>query len=233
MVYAGGTWSERIDIQAVEANTDGTYSGPYILPLEYQQRNSWDEVPANPIVPRLLTAEQWGRFRDALFDSVIPKDGQSGLVMHFDADDYFLYHNELGNFEARLITDKPTDYRVGERIDFREFVRRGLPELDAFLKSEGVRERRIVFNTGDAGAYSLPFLYVDLDLPIAVFVRYAMTPRQQDAGGGGTQVAQSMGHVAQSHLGGMAIRPVSSVEAHVSSKDKEGRCEQSVDFTHV
>ena len=211
LIYAGGEWASRIDLQAVQAGSDDTYAGPYILPLEYRQREPWPSPPADPIRPRILSADQWARFRNALFASVLPRDGRTGVVMHFDADDYFLFNNELGRFESRLLIDKPTDYVVGERIDFREFMRRGLPQLEKFLASEGVSERRIVFNTGDAGAYSLPFLYVNLDLPIGVFVRFAPLPRTQAAAASGAHVAQSMGHVAQSHLGGLAIRPVSSL----------------------
>ena len=211
LVFAGGNWSSRIDIAAVEANTDGTYRGPYILPLDFQQRERWSEVPEAPIRPRLLSSGQWDRFRDGLFAAVLPRAEKIGVAMHFDNDDYFLYFNEVDRFEARLLPDKPQDYSVGESISFAEFIRLGLPQLEVFLEQEGISDRRIVFDTGDAGAYSLPFLYVDLDLPIAVFVRYAPARRQSASASSESQVAQSLGHVAQSHLGGMIVRPVSSV----------------------
>ena len=211
LVFAGGNWSNRIDIAAVEENTDGTYRGPYILPLDFQQRERWSEIPESPIRPRLLSSEQWDRFRDELFASVLPRTEKTGVVMHFDNDDYFLYFNDVDRFEARLLRDKPQDYAAGESISFAEFIRRGLPQLEVFLKQEGISDRRIVFDTGDAGAYSLPFLYVDLDLPIAVFVRYAPAPRESASASSSTQKAQSVGHLAQSHLGGLIVRPVSSV----------------------
>lgn len=211
LVYSGGNWSDRIDILAVEQSTDGTYAGPYILPLDYQQRDRWPETPVSPIRPRVLSSDQWGRFRTSLFANVIPKTSGVGIVMHFDTDDYFLYNNDQGRFEARLFIDKPAEYKVVESIGFTEFIRRGLPQLELFLQAEGVEDRRIVFNTGDAGPYSLPFLYVDMDLPIAVFVRQAQKRRANSEGGGGTQMAQSMGHLAQSHLGSLVVRPVSSV----------------------
>ena len=211
LIFAGGNWSNRIDIAAVEGNTDGTYGGPYILPLDFQQRERWSEVPESPIRPRLLTSEQWARFRSSLFASILPHTEKIGVAMHFDNDDYFLYYNEGDRFEARLLPDKPQDYSVGESISFAEFIRLGLPQLEVFLRQEGISDRRIVFDTGDAGAYSLPFLYVNLDLPIAVFVRYAPARRESAAASSGTQMAQSVGHIAQSHLGGLIVRPVSSV----------------------
>ena len=52
---------------------------------------------------------------------------------------------------------------------------------------------------------------MNLDLPVAAFMRYAPLPRNGATAPAGTQTAQSVGHVAQSHLGGLALRPVSSV----------------------
>jgi len=211
LVYAGGNWANRIDLTAVEQKNDDSYAGPYILPLAYQQSDRWDSIPDSPIIPRLLSSKQWGRFREQLFATVLPRTEQTGVVMHFDNDDYFLYYNDLNHFEARLIIDKPSDYTISESIGFEEFMRRGLPQLELFLQEEGVEDRIIVFSTGDAGAYSLPFLFVNLDLPIAVFVRYAPEPTGRPPDSGGAQAAQVGGHLAQSHLGGMVLRPVSSV----------------------
>ena len=211
LVYSGGNWSNRIDIIAVEQSTDGTYGGPYILPLEYHQRERWPQVPESPIVPRQLSSDQWKRFIKQLFASILPKAEMTGIVMHFGDDDYFLYNNDINNFEARLIIDKPGDYTISESIGFADFIRRSMPSLEEFLAGEGVSERRVVFSTGDVGSYSLPFIYVDLDLPIATFVRYSPAPREGAVATSGTHLAQSVGHVTQSHSGGLVSRPVSSI----------------------
>jgi len=211
VVFAGGRWSHRLDILAVEQQTDGRYGGPYILPIEYQQTIRWPSVPGKLITPRILSSERWVRYLNSLFESVLPEGGEAGIVMHFNSDDYFMYLNERGDIEARLVINKPADYVVHERISFEDFITRGMPQLKKFLEAEGIEERRIVFNTGDAGAYSLPFIYVDLDFPIAVFVRYPPAPRDGPVLQSGTQKAQSVGHIAQSHLGGLVVRPISSV----------------------
>ena len=211
IVYAGGRWSHRLDIEAVEQQTDGRYAGPYILPIEYQQSQRWPEVSGKLITPRILSSEQWLRFLNSLFATILPEEEKAGVVMHFDADDYFLYLNERGDIEARLHIDKPADYTVIERISFGDFIARGMPQLGKFVAAEGVTERRIVFNTGDAGPYSLPFIYVDLDFPIAVFVRYPPSPREGAGLTGGTQKAHAGAHIAGSNTIGLAIRPVSSV----------------------
>jgi len=210
IIYAGGNWSNRIDLAIERADTDDTYSGPYIFPLEYRQQERWAQLPDERVVPELLGIEQWVRFREQLFASVVPRAEKAGVVLNFDNDDYFLYYNDTGRFEVRLITDKPADYSVRESINLADFIQRARPILESFLAEEGITNRRVVFSTGDIGAYSLPFLYVNRDLPLAAFARYAPLRRDRSAAAG-TQLAQSVGHVAQSHLGGLFVRPVSSV----------------------
>ena len=211
IVYSGGNWSNRVDLTGLGQGADESYAGPYILPLEYQQATRWAAMPEAPIVPRLLSSKYWNRFIDEVFASVLPKADMTGIVMHFGEDDYFLYYNDINNFESRLLIDKPEAYIVAERIDFAEFVARALPLMDEFLTRDGIAERRIVFSTGDAGAYSLPFVYVDRDLPIGIFVRYSPAPRTGPVATRGSQIAQSTGHLAHSHLGALATRPVSSM----------------------
>jgi cardiolipin synthase len=211
LVYSGGNWSNRIDLTALSQGTDGDYAGPFILPLEYHQGKRWQKLPENPIVPRLLGSKYWNRFIDEVFEIVLPKADMTGIVMHFGEEDYFLYYNDINNFEARLIIDKPDNYVIAETIDFMEFIERTQPVLERFLAGEGIEDRRVVFSTGDTGTYSLPFIFIDRDIPIGIFVRYAPPPPEGPAASKAAQIAQSTGHVAQSHLGGLLSRPVSSV----------------------
>lgn len=210
-VYSGGNWSNRVDLTALKQGTEGDYAGPFILPLEYHQEKRWQTLPENPIVPRLLGSKYWNRFIDEVFETVLPKADMTGIVMHFGEEDYFLYYNDINNFEARLIIDKPDNYVIAESIDFMEFIERTQPVLDRFLDEEGIDDRRVVFSTGDTGTYSLPFIFIDRDIPVGIFVRYAPPPPEGPAASKAAQIAQSTGHVAQSHLGGLLTRPVSSV----------------------
>lgn len=211
LVYSGGNWSNRIDLTALRQGPGGDYAGPFILPLEYHRAKRWEVLPDNPIVPRLLGSKYWNRFVDEVFETVLPKADMTGIVMHFGEEDYFLYYNDINNFEARLIIDKPDNYVIAESIDFMEFIERTQPVLDHFLDEEGIDDRRVVFSTGDTGTYSLPFIFIDRDIPIGIFVRYAPPPPEGPAASKAAQIAQSTGHVAQSHLGGLLSRPVSSV----------------------
>ena len=127
LVYSGGNWSNRIDLTALSQGTEGDYAGPFILPLEYHQEKRWPTLPENPIVPRLLGSKYWNRFIDEVFEIVLPKADMTGIVMHFGEEDYFLYYNDINNFEARLIIDKPDNYVIAETIDFMESIERTQP----------------------------------------------------------------------------------------------------------
>jgi len=210
-VYSGGDWPDAINLATLEVVAE-VGSGPrYILPLNYHQRAPWPVLPDAPIRPRLLGSKYWNRFVDTVFEAVLPKAAMTGIVMKFGEEDYFLYYNDINNFEARLFTDKPENYVVAETIDFAEFNQRAQPVMAKFLEEEGINDRRLLFSTGDAGAYSLPFVYVDLDRELGVFVRHSPAPREGRAASKGSQVAQSAAHLAHSHLGGLVARPVSSV----------------------
>lgn len=207
--YGGGNWAKRIPI--LELSEGEQYNGPYLLPLQYEQEERWRDLPDDRVAATLLSVSDWHALRERLFDRILPRDGRSGVVLHFNVDDYFLYYDENGNFEATVIDAKPGDYAIARRIAMPELVDQGLPVLEAFLSERGIDARRIAFNTGDTGYYSLPFLYVNRDLPIAVFVRMPGPGRRFTAGPAPVPYMQTAGHVAGSHTAGIVFRPVSSL----------------------
>jgi cardiolipin synthase len=209
IVYAGGNWAQRIQLTEVQAA--GIYAGPYTLPLQFRQRKAWTDPPTQRIMFRILGQNEWNLFRDQILASVMPEEVSGGLVLHFYVDDYFLYYDDSGKLRTTLLQNKPADQPILAYMDFGEFFRRGAPVLEEFLALRGISERDILFNTGDVGAYSLPFLYVNRDLPMAVFARHEPTARKKSSTGRAMAYLQTAGHVAQSHLVGIALRPFSSI----------------------
>ncbi len=209
IVYSGGEWANRIPLENIEAGK--VDRGPYLLPLEYRQQEPWESRPAENITGTILSPREWKNFRDRLFSSSLSKAEKSGLALHFFVDDYFLYYDDAAIFQSSLLVDKPASYSVKESISFTQFLQRGLPLLEAFLEEKNITERRILFNTGDTGAYSLPFLYVNLDLPIVVFARYEPEAASKQTAGPAVPYIQTAGHLAHSHLGSLVTRPISSL----------------------
>ena len=68
-----------------------------------------------------------------------------------------------------------------------------------------------MFNTGDSGWYSLPFLYINVERELLVFVRNV--PLEPGAIGPlpGFRGGQAVGHFLRSHLTNLLVRPVSSL----------------------
>ena len=91
---------------------------------------------------------------------------------------YEVITDEQGRFQSVPMLEKPGEYAVSRSLHFDEFIRLGLPLLEEYLAEKGIAARRVGFNTGDTGDYSLPFLYVNLDIPVAVFVRLPRVGRE-------------------------------------------------------
>ena len=172
IVYAGGNWRGRVELVDRAEGQGEDFTVPFMLPLEYHQSEVWPELPAGARRLRILGVERWREFRDRLLVSILPIEGRVGVVLSFENDDYFLYYDENRKFNATLVQDKPADYQIADILGFDEYLRRGLPILEDYFAQEKIEEREFVFNTGDSGAYSLPFLYGNLDRRIAVFVRF-------------------------------------------------------------
>jgi len=211
LVYAGGNWRDRVELVDLAEGAGEDFTVPFMLPLEYHQSEVWPELPAGARRLRILGVERWREFRNRLLVSILPMEGRVGVVLSFENDDYFLYYDENRKFNATLVQDKPADYQIADILGFDEYLRRGLPVLEDYFAQEKIQEREFVFNTGDSGAYSLPFLYGNLDRRIAVFVRFVPESLRRAAGGPIIEKVQTAGHVGRSHISGLVTRPVSSL----------------------
>ena len=209
VVYAGGNWAARIPIHEVAPGA--AFDGPYIVPLQYRQEERWPALSGDIKRVRIVSADDWKELRRRLFEEVLPKSEKAGVVLHLEVDDYFLYYDENGEFQSTVIDHQPSEYVTRRRIEYLDMVQTGLPVLERFLDEKGIDERRIAFNTGDKGHYALPFLYVNRDLPLAVFVRLPGPRRDVRTGSKPAIYLQTAGHLADSHTTGIVFRPVSSI----------------------
>ncbi|MDH3759314.1 MAG: hypothetical protein OES93_15795, partial [Gammaproteobacteria bacterium] len=129
--YGGGNWARRIPV--LELSAGGQYDGPYLLPLQYEQDEPWDDLPDDRVSARLLGVSAWRAMRARLFDAILPREEKAGIVLHFNVDDYFLYYDDKGDFQVTVIDGKPGDYAIVRRIAISELVELGLPLLETFL----------------------------------------------------------------------------------------------------
>ena len=208
LFYSGGNWQDRVQLVADPA--PGNYAVPTLVPMQYQRAQAWDSLPEDAVEIPVFAVEQWRLLRDRLLRSVVPADG-SGLVVDFGGAEYFLYYDGDGEFHATRLNDKPADYQVREYLRFDQFMHRGGPVLERFLREQGITQTEFAFNTGDAGWYSLPFLYINVERKLLVFVRNVPLSPGAITRVPGLKGGQAFGHVLQSHLTNLLLRPVSSI----------------------
>ncbi|MGD8840602.1 MAG: phosphatidylserine/phosphatidylglycerophosphate/cardiolipin synthase family protein, partial [Gammaproteobacteria bacterium] len=207
VLYAGGNWRERV--QLVEDPPEN-YAVPTLVPMQYHRSEPWEALPEDAIEIPIFSVRQWRLLRDRLLRAVVPADG-TGLVVNFGAAEYFLYYDKGGVFQATRFNDKPANYRVRARMRFDEFMHRGRPILEHFLREQGITQTEFVFNTGDTGWYSLPFLYINVERRLLVFVRNLPQSPGTVTQVPGLKGGQAFGHMLQSHLTNLVQRPVSSL----------------------
>ena len=208
--YAGGNWSERVELVPNPLTPSPDYATPTLVPIKYHQQEPWESLPRDRVEVPILGIDQWQLLRNRLLRAVVPDDG-SGMVVDFGYTEYFLYYDPQGEFQAMRLTDKPPDYEVRAILRFDEFMRRGRPILEAYLDEHGITETEFVFNTGDTGLYSLPFLYVNTRRHLLVFVRNVPLRPTAVTQVPGLKGSQAFGHVMRSHLTNLLVRPVSSL----------------------
>ena len=208
--YAGGNWIDRVELVPNPLTPSPDYATPTLVPIQYHQQEPWESLPQDRVEIPILGIDQWQLLRNRLLRAVVPDDG-TGMVVDFGYTEYFLYYDPQGEFQAMRLTDKPSDYEVRAILRFDEFMRHGRPILEAYLDEHDITDTEFVFNTGDTGLYSLPFLYVNTRRHLLVFVRNVPQRPTAVAQVPGLKGGQAFGHVMRSHLTNLLLRPVSSL----------------------
>jgi cardiolipin synthase len=208
MLYSGGDWRDRLEL--IDEPAPENYATPSLVPMQYHREAPWESLPPNAINIPIFGIEQWRLLRDRLLRSVVPDDG-TGVVVDFEYAEYFLFYDRDGVFRAMRLIDKPADYAVRERLHFVDFMRHGRPILEAFLRENEINHTEFAFNTGDTGLYSLPFLYINTERLLLVFVRNVPLRPLTATAVPGLKKGQAFGHMLQSHLVNLLQRPVSSL----------------------
>ncbi len=208
--YGGGNWRDRVELIEDPAPAPENYAVPTLVPIQYRQSEPWEALPEDRVEIPIFPVEQWRRLRNQMLRSVVPGDG-NGIVVDFGHAEYFLYYDREGVFQATRVQDKPANYHVQAVLRFDEFMRGGRPILRRFLRENKIDATEFAFNTGDTGLYSLPFLYINTERRLLVFVRNAPLGPVAVTQVPGLRGGQAFGHVMHSHLTNLLLRPVSSL----------------------
>lgn len=215
ILYAGGNWKGWVNIESSSATNQQKYPTPKLVPIQYYQSYPWKALPKEAVSLPVLGVKQWRALRDRLFNRILPRD-KSGVVMNFEYEEYFLFYDQEGEFQAVRLADKPGDYVIKSYLHFEKFVDAAGKIMQDFLREHDIRHKEFIFNTSDDGLYSLPFLYVNTERYLLVFVRNVPQKPVTMITTPGIKGVQAVGHVMRSHLGNLYTRPVSSLFRLVS-----------------
>ena len=194
-----------------EATFEGSSAVP-VLDLKNHSKKPWKHTPGRTSTLNILSATQWEAFRAMVREAITPGDGEHGTVIDFlSEEEYFLYYDPDGRFKSVLIQDKPPGIKVKDSFSFDELIGVSLPILEGFLNQNEIKSRQVVFDTGDYGTYSYPFVYFNLDEGEVLFVRLIPEAHAFDRPFFEGRRAQTAGHLIRSHVGGVLLRPLSSL----------------------
>ena len=209
-LYAGGNWKEWVNLEGGADAAQNKYPAPKLVPIQYYQSYPWETLPEDAIPLPIFGVDMWYSLRDRLFNSILPHD-KTGMVMNFEYEEYFLFYDDQDKFQAVRLSEKPANYRIKSYLHFETFVATAGEVLEEFMREHGIRHKEFIFNTGDDGLYSLPFLYVNTERRLLVFVRNVPLQPVTMITTPGLNGIQALAHVMHSHLGNLYTRPVSSL----------------------
>jgi len=187
----------------------GTVAGSVFLPLEETDGSSWKDKPDDLPPLKVFPKSAWREYLRGIFKEIIPEEAGQGCLVDFSRREYFLFYDEKGLARATLIQNKPGNIRIKKFWSFKEVLDIGMPLLEEYLDERGVDGRRVVFNTGDTGLYSYPFVFIDLDQRVILFAQVNPTTTIASQLFSEKDV-QSTSHLVGSHAA-IIVRPVSAI----------------------
>lgn len=126
----------------------------------------------------ILPAMHWEAVFHQLEDILTPRPANTGAVIDIlQLEEWFSYYDNTGTLQWVPIEEKPADVQVSHSYSFAQVLELLLSVLNDYLDTAGISSRQLLLNTGTAGPYSTPFIYVDLDEEQVLF----LTTRHDDA----------------------------------------------------
>jgi cardiolipin synthase len=206
--YAAGNRAESVDPMIVSVSGD-TSVDSVLLPLEELSEDPWDDKPEDLPVVHVFHKSDWKEYLKVIFQIIIPRETGQGCLVDISNREYFLFYDEEGRPRVTLVQNKPGNIRIKKVWNLEDILNIGLPLLEEYLEKKEVDENQVVFNTGDTGLYSYPFVFIDLNRKLVLFAQVNPTTIMASRLFSGKDV-QSTSHFVGSHAA-IIVRPVSAL----------------------
>jgi len=207
--YAAGKWKVSDGPADLPELKTGASVGWLALPLEKLGTRPWKNLPedADPVL--VLGSETWDVLTAEVFDTILPKEPLSGVIVDVLTREYFLYSDEKNSSRITSLATKPDRIGINRVWTFSQLLDITIPYLENYLVQNGIKDRQVLINTNDSGLYAYPFIYADLDEKIVLFVEVSPATTIEPRLGTQSDI-RLLGHLIGSHVA-IIVRPITSI----------------------
>jgi cardiolipin synthase len=159
----------------------------------------------------ILPASHWEAAFQLLRETLTPRQANTGAVVDIlELEEWFTWYDDTGTLQWVLIENKPADVHVKHSYTSRQVLDVFLAVLEDYLDAAGISSRQMLLNTGATGPDATPFVYVDLDQGLALF----LTRRPDEGAAQATKAdvarVRATTHVVIGQVRSLLERPITS-----------------------
>lgn len=211
IVYSSESGTGRT-VEKVQANTAIPAAGRVgilpVSPLAPLTDTRWVELQKEAMPLDVRGPAAWLALLGSTLDALAPVEPGRGAVVDFlHRDELFLYRDDSGMLESVPMVFQPAGVEVVRSYTFNEL----LTAMRGQLLEQQLPDAALLFETGDAGAYGYPFVYVSSDREQIVFLQH---PGRDGSVWPDLPFGSTLGVLARTvidHIRIMLNQPVSSV----------------------
>ncbi|MFT5387186.1 MAG: cardiolipin synthase [Lysobacterales bacterium] len=180
------------------------------IPFEYISKDRWELAVGELTFVKPLLSKHWSKFLKELLATITPKETNQGVTLRNGNDEYLFFYNEQGELKRVYLKDKPAEVKIVKWLTQEDLNEHTVSSFKAYLKKENINDQRVILSSfWDEAAMS--FLYVDLNDNFALSIKAPLDRDNVYKNSAVRRNLKSMNHlVVESHVLGMATRPVSS-----------------------
>ena len=207
--YAVGKWKIPDGPAGLFKLKTGTLVGGLALPLEQHYSKPWKNLAGDARSALILGPETWDVLMAQVFDTILPDEPLTGVIVDALTREYFLYSDENRHLRVTYLAAKPDRIGIDRIWTFSQLLDIALPYLESYLKKNGMQDRQVLLNTGDSGLYAYPFIYADIDKKIVLFAEVSPATTIEQRLGTENDI-RLLGHLIGSHVA-IIVRPITSI----------------------
>jgi cardiolipin synthase len=207
--YAVGKWKVPDGPAGLSELKTGTLVGGLALPLEQHYSKPWKNLAGDAHSALVLGPEAWDVLMAQVFDTILPEEPLTGVIVDTFTREYFLYSDENRRSRITYLAAKPSRIGINRVWTFSQLLDLTVPYLENYLAKNGIEDRQVLINTSDSGLYAYPFIYADLDKKIVLFAEVSPTTTIEQRLATESDI-QLLGHLIGSHVA-IIVRPITSI----------------------